>query len=443
MSAVLSPEESVSIPELEHVRRAPTALRTIRLGILGLGQVGQAVARLVPEATRLQRAGFRFRVVGALVRDLDRPRPCIQPSRLATHPSAFLRNTYDVVIEALPTIEPARTLVARLLGRGVPVVSANKALVAAHGRELIALAARRGTSFRYEASALAGVPFLGALAARPLVSDIEHFTAIVNGTSNFILSKLEHEGWSFEEALADAQRLGLTEPDPSRDLDGLDAADKVSLLATLFGWGSLSADVIDVQGIREITARDLEAAASLDATVKPIVFAARDATVEAFIGPALLPTRHPLAGLSGTLSGIQLSGRYVRDLFFSGPGAGPEVTAATLLDDAVEALRFSGAAAGAAGASGAAGAAGTFDQARIESPTTQWFLRLRFPGVVPHTTALAAIVRSQGLEATRVTDAIGDARWLRLKPATRADINRAISVIARTHRIRGYAIRAI
>ena len=196
MSAVLSFDEAVSTTEIDRVPRATPALLTIRVGILGLGQVGQAVARLVPTATRLRDAGFRFRVVSALVRDIDRPGRCVRPSRLTTNPSAFLRGNCDVVIEALPTVEPARSLVARLLGRGVPVVSANKALIAAHGSELIALAAKRGTWFRYEASALAGVPFLGVLAARPLVSDIDSFTAIVNGTSNFILSKLEDEGWS-------------------------------------------------------------------------------------------------------------------------------------------------------------------------------------------------------------------------------------------------------
>ena len=435
MPAVLSPEEAISIPEIEQVPRKTPALKPIRLGILGLGQVGQAVARMAPEATRLTDAGFDFRVVGALVRDIDRPRRCIRPSTLTTNASAFLRGDYDVVIEALPTIEPARMLVGRLLGRGIPVVSANKALIATHGSELVALAARRGTWFRYEASALAGVPFLGALAARPLVSDIDGFTAIVNGTSNFVLSKLE-EGWTFDEALADAQALGLTEPDPSRDLDGLDAADKVSLLATLFGWGSVPADAVDVQGIRDITARDFEAGALLDATIKPIVWSTRRGpALEAFIGPALVSRRHPLAGLSGTLGGIQLAGRYVSDLFFSGPGAGPEITAATLLDDAVEAVSSV--------PRSPREPVGPSRPLTISSPATEWFVRMRFPGVVPDASAATAILQRHGLEATRSTDPIGDARWLRLKPATRAEIDRAICVIARTHRINCHAIRAI
>ena len=267
------------------MRLRPAGHRLVKVGIVGLGQVGQAVARLAPSATRLHDSGLRFKVVGALVRDVDKPRRCARP-RLTSNPAAFLRGNYDVVIEALGTIEPARSIVSRVLGRGVPVVTANKALVAAHGPELSSLAARRGTTFRYEASALAGVPFLGALAARPLVSDVQRFTAVVNGTSNFILSRLEREGHDFASALADAQALGLTEPDPSRDLDGRDAADKLSLLASLFGWGTLSRSRVDVQGIYDITPADLAIAAALGGTIKPIAHAAvTPSGVSAFIGP--------------------------------------------------------------------------------------------------------------------------------------------------------------
>src|SRR5262245_5516862 len=216
MSAVLDVAPDVVVPS------TPSGVRTIKVGLAGLGHVGQAVARLALEAGRLRDAGLKFRIAGALVRDVDKPRRCVRP-RLTNNPSAFLRGNYDVVIEAIGTIEPARSLVRRCLGRGIPIVTANKALVAAHGAELAALAARRGTTFRYEASALAGVPFLGALAARPLVSDVQRFTAVLNGTSNFILSKLESLRCPFDDALAEAQALGLTEPDPSRDVDGLDA----------------------------------------------------------------------------------------------------------------------------------------------------------------------------------------------------------------------------
>ena len=150
------------------------------------------------------------------------------------------------MIEALDAVEPARTLVTQLLGRGTSVVTANKALVAAHGADLESIAAARGAAFRYEATALAAVPFLGALADRPLVASVDRVLAIVNGTSNFLLSSLGEPGASFDQSLARAQELGYAEPDPSRDLDGFDAADKLLLLTSLFGWGRLSRDELDI-----------------------------------------------------------------------------------------------------------------------------------------------------------------------------------------------------
>ena len=409
--------------------------RTVRVGILGLGQVGQAVARLTPDAGRLRAAGLNLRIVGALVRDINRPRRCSKPARLTTNPAAFLRGGYDVVIEALGDVEPARTLVSRLLGRRVPVVTANKALIAAHGSELAGLAARRGTVLRYEASALAGVPFLGAFASRPLVSDVHRFAAVVNGTSNFILSALEHRGESFEQALAQAQALGLTEPDPSRDLDGRDAADKLTLLASLFGWGAISSDYLEVQGIRDITPGDFEVARTLDATIKPVVCASRtDATLSAFVGPALVPTRHPLATLAGTLSGIQCSGRYVSDLFFSGPGAGPDITAATILDDVAEAVSV-------VPAHRPSRKAPT--PLTLVSPSTEWFVRARFPGLVPESDAASQLFASVGTSVLKTSHAIGETQWLKLGAATREGLNLSLASLAHRHRIQCVAIRSL
>ena len=435
---------------------AAVPTRTIRLGIVGLGNVGQAVARLTSEVQHLKSSGLRFRVAGALVRDIDRPRRCPRPSRLTTNPAAFLRGHYDVVIEALGVVEPARAIVARLLGRGIPVVTANKALVAAHGPELVALAARRGTSLRYEASALAGVPFLGALSERPFVSDVSRFVAVVNGTSNFILSTLDAERCPFDRALANAQRLGLTEPDPSRDLDGADAADKFSLLTSVFGWGRQTQSSLEVQGIRGLDAADLAAAARLDATIKPIAWAARvPSGLEAFVGPALVPARHPLASLAGSLSGIQLSGRFVSDLFFSGPGAGPDITAATILDDAVEAVSTMRRVPHCPRRA--------VDGGTLTAPVTEWFVRVRFPAVVPEASAAQTLFAAAGLPvpprgiafdslaqarevprdmmATR--DAADGTRWLRVGAASRSHVDQAIGTLRHTHRIDCHAIRAL
>jgi homoserine dehydrogenase len=411
------------------------SVRTIKIGLLGLGQVGQAVARLAADRAATEHAGLRFQVEQVLVRDVSKARRCPKPGRITSNPSAFLRGHYDVVIEALDAVEPARTLVARLLGRGTSVVTANKALVAEHGAHLASIAAARGAGFRYEATALSAVPFLGTLAERPLVASVDRVLAIVNGTSNYLLTSLAEPDASFDQALARAQELGFAEPDPSRDLDGLDAADKLLLLTALFGWGRLSREGLDVTGIRSVTADDLAAARSLGGTIKAVVSAERDATgVRAFVGPAFLPATEPLASLGGALNGIRLDGRHIGNLFFSGPGAGPDVTAATLLDDAIQAASF---------------------ERKIHerpqppsrpvfpaSPATSWFLRVTCPGVLPSSSAVAAIVAASGLPVERVTDhASTSSRWLFIAPQGRRDVDAAIAKLSSTHRIDAAAFR--
>ena len=418
-------------------------MRTIRIGLLGLGRVGQAVARLAADRGATAHAGLRFQVERALVRDLTKPRQCPDPARLTADANAFLRGSYDVVVEALDTVEPARTLVARLLGRGTSVVTANKALVAAHGAHLESIAAAHGAAFRYEATALAAVPFLGTLAARPLVASVDRVLAIVNGTSNFLLTSLAEPGVSFDGALARAQELGYAEPDPSRDLDGLDAADKLLLLTSLFGWGRLSKEVLEVSGIRTVTAGDLAAARSIGGTIKPVISAERDATgVRAFVGPAFLPSTESLASLGGALNGIRLDGRHVSNLFFSGPGAGPDVTAATLLDDAVQAASFERKIPSFVKAS--EGRHARLRPVFPSSPATPWFLRVTLPGVLPGAAAVAAIVAAAGLPVERVADySTANSRWLCIGPQGRRDLDAAIEKLLNTHRIEAAAFRRL
>jgi homoserine dehydrogenase len=414
---------------------AGSAVRTIRVGLLGLGRVGEAVASLAADRSAFAHAGLRIKVEHALVRDVSKTRRCPTPGRITSNHAVFLRGNYDVVIEALDAIEPARTLVARLLGRGTSVVTANKALVAEHGAELEAIAASRGAAFRYEATALAAVPFLGTLADRPLVASVDRLLAIVNGTSNYLLSSLGEPGVSFAQALTSAQALGYAEPDPSRDLDGLDAADKLVLLTSLFGWGRLSREALDVSGIRSVTGEDLIAARSIGGTIKPVVSAERDTTgVRAFVGPAFLPSSEPLASLGGPLNGIRLDGRHVGNLFFSGPGAGPAVTAATLLDDAVQATSY---------------ARKVHERPQPSSrpvfpssPATSWFLRVTCPGVLPAAPAVASLVAAAGLPVERVADYANEhSRWLFIAPQGRRDVDAAIARLTNTHRIDTAAFR--
>jgi homoserine dehydrogenase len=315
-------------------------MRTIRIGVLGLGNVGGAVVRSAgPAAPWIASSGLRFVFVRALVRNLNRPgRPDVP---LVDQPHAFLAGEYDLVVEALGGVEPARTLVTTLLERGTPVVTANKSLLAAAGPELAAAAARGRTQLRYEAAALAGVPFIGTLGARPLARAVDRFAGIVNGTSNFILSSMEADGLSFAEALRRAQALGLAEPDPRADIEGRDALEKLVLLIRHFG-GEVRPEAIERQGLDALDSTDLAAARALGGCLKPIVHAdLSSSVVDCFVGPAFIDDSDPLARVNGVLNGIRMDARFVRGLFFSGPGAGPDVTAATILDDIVEAARTS------------------------------------------------------------------------------------------------------
>lgn len=415
---------------------ADRSVRTIRVGILGVGQVGQAVARLAADRGATAHAGIRFQVEQGLVRDVDKLRRCPE-TRLTSNHATFLRGHYDVVIEALDKVEPARTIVARLLGRGTPVVTANKALVAQYGAQLDSIAASRGASFRYEATALAGVPFLGMLAERPLVASVDRVTAIVNGTTNFVLTSLAEAGTTFDAAVSRAQELGYAEPDASRDLDGLDAADKLLLLTSLFGWGRLSSEALDVAGVRHVTSADLAAARAAGGTIKPIVFAQRDADgVCACVGPAFLSCSEPLASLGGALNGIRLDGRHVSNLFFSGPGAGPDVTAATLLDDAVQAVTS---------------LRRIHERPKVASqavfptsPVTPWFVRLTFPGVVPSAGAIASLAAAVGLPVEQAIDFTNEqSRWLLVGPQGRRTIDAVIARLLETHRIDAAAFRRV
>ena len=386
---------------------AQNDVRTIRVGLLGLGQVGQAVARLAADRGATTHAGIRFHIEQALVRDAAKARRCPKPGRITTDPNAFLRGKYDVVVDALGAVEPARTLVARLLGRGTPVVTANQALVAAHGAHLEAIAADHGASLRFEATALAAVPFLGTFAARPLVASVDRVVAVVNGT------------------------------DSSRDADGLDAADTLLLLTSLFGWGRLSRESLEVRGTRDVTPDDLIAARSLGGTITPLVYAQRDtAGVRAFVGPAFIAANEPLASLGGSLNGIRLDGRHISNLFFSGPAAGPDVTAATLLDDVAQ----------------AASGERRRDQRRAApqrpvfaaSPATRWFVRVTFPGIVPPRQAVATLVAAAGLYVDAVCDhASENSCWLIVGPHGRRDLDAALARLVATHRVHTAAFRRI
>ncbi|MGH9312353.1 MAG: homoserine dehydrogenase [Vicinamibacterales bacterium] len=427
-------------------------MRTIRIGLLGLGRVGSAVVRAAgPAAPWIAPSGLALIFERALVRDVNRPgRPPNIP--LVDHPHAFLAGDYGLVVEALGGVEPARSLVAALLERGTPVVTANKSLLAAAGEELAAAAARGRTALRYEASALAGVPFLGTFSTRPLVRAVERFAGIVNGTSNYILSAMEADRLSFADALSRAQALGLAEPDPRADVEGRDAAEKLVLLLRHLGARGVRREAIETEGIAGLDAADLEIARAFGGRLKPIVHARLrpripadqhgSPTVECFVGPAFVEASDALSEVSGALNGIRLDGRFVRGLFFSGPGAGPDVTAATILDDIVEAVtgdpRTS---------SDPLGLARTSSHPLVHAPDSRWFIRFDFPSRAPVWPLVSDLLAAKGVWLGRTSTPRagpgGERLWALTHAASRQSIDAALRSLAGAIGARTLALRVL
>ncbi|MEO6239082.1 MAG: homoserine dehydrogenase [Vicinamibacterales bacterium] len=324
-------------------RAASRTPATCRIGLLGLGNVGSAFARHVREsAPHLARRGFVPLVSTALVRSTAPSRAAaVYVDAVTDDVDDFFAEPVDVIVEALGGVEPAYTLVRRALDRGIPVVTANKSLIAAYGEELAHVARRRATALRFEASCIAGVPFLGMFARRPLAARASGVTAILNGTSNSILTAMT-SGETFDVALANAQRLGFAEPDPSMDISGADAAEKLTILIRLFGRLLVDPAALPLDGIDNIEPADIAAAAAFGGAIRPVAQAAwSDRAVQAFVGPAFVGGAHPLARVGGVTNGIVIApirnGHGVQGAqCFIGPGAGPDVTAATLLDDVAE-----------------------------------------------------------------------------------------------------------
>jgi homoserine dehydrogenase len=309
----------------------------LRIGLLGLGNVGSAVARVARAASDLlETRGFDLDPVAALVRTPSPARAAAASlACLTDDPEVLFAQPLDVIVEAIGGVEPAQALVRRALTSGIPVVTANKTLVAAHGEALTGIARANGVGFRYEAACIAGVPFLGTFARRPLAARARGLTAILNGTSNAILSDIA-AGSSFPAALERAQRLGLAEPDPTMDISGRDAAEKLTLLARLFGSLCVRCDELHISGIADVDPIDLRAAQELGGVLKPIAHASWSGRLfDAFVAPAFLPQAHPLGSISGRTNGILIDSVGGRQLF-AGPGAGPDVTAAAILDDVCE-----------------------------------------------------------------------------------------------------------
>jgi homoserine dehydrogenase len=406
--------------------------RAINVALLGFGCIGSAVARLAA------RSPHQIQIVAALVRHPERARPDAPdgPFVLTRDVDALLSRSPDVIVEVLGQLEPARTIVSEALGRGIAVVTANKSLVAAHGDELLEISARTGAPLLYEASVLAGVPFLGAFSTRQHASAVTRVIGIVNGTSNFILSTMERARVDCDRALEEAQRLGYAEPDPRNDIDGIDAAEKLAVMLRHFGFGNVGPRDVEIAGISGLRACDFVLSRDLGGVVKPIVWAERrDGKVSAFVGPAFVRSTHRLAGIAGVENAVLLRNEY-GELFYSGPGAGPAPTAATILDDVIQAATASGSL-----------QRPPVDRARAaaQTPGTGWFVRLSGP-TLPEGNEIADLLGSHGVwlrQSSETSTSEGTAFGLLTFACSRARLESALEALAAASSCQTFAMRTL
>ncbi len=292
--------------------------------------------------TLTRRCGAVLVPVRALVRDLSKDRGAdVPPGFLTTDPAAVLEDPeIDIVIEAMGGVTAALKYSLGALRAGKNVVSANKDLIAEHGQELFAAAESSGADLLFEASVGGGIPIIRPLKQCLVGNHIDEVMGIVNGTTNYILTKMNAGNGGFGAALAEAQRMGYAEADPSSDVDGLDAARKVAILASVAFTSRVTFDHVYREGIAKVTAEDVKYARELGGTIKLLAIAREvDGAVEVRVHPAIIPQTHPLAGVGGVFNAIFVKGDAVGDLMFYGRGAGELPTASAVVGDVVEVAR--------------------------------------------------------------------------------------------------------
>jgi homoserine dehydrogenase len=318
----------------------------VGVGLLGYGTVGAAVGRMLAESgDEIERAtGHRLRVVRALVRDADKERFFPPTDGVLTTDFASIRDdpSVHVVAEVMGGVQPAGDYVRDLLRAGKPVVTANKQLVARDGADLFATASAAGVQLRFEASVCAAIPVVKVLREALVVSNVHRVLGIVNGTTNFVLSRMEHGG-SYEEALAEAQALGYAEADPTDDVSGSDAAAKMAILATVAFGSRVTLDDVECRGITEVESVHVSAAAQLGMVVRLVGIATlADSRVDVRVQPALVERSHPLAAVEGAFNAVMLQGDAIREITLEGPGAGGIETASAVVADLVSVVGTAG-----------------------------------------------------------------------------------------------------
>lgn len=321
--------------------------RTLRIALLGAGSVGSQVARLLLEQREelAARIGAPIELIGIAVRNPEAPRDVELPRELFTSEAEDLILSADLVVELIGGIEPARRYITLALNSGADVVSANKALIAAHGPELFDLAERVGAQLYYEAAVAGAIPIIRPLRDSLAGDRVDRILGIVNGTTNFILDRMHSRGDSLEEALRVATELGYAEADPTADIEGYDAQQKAAILAAIAFHSHVPVDAVYREGITAISSEQIAEARRAGYVVKLLAICERVTdnagrqAISARVHPALIPAEHPLAAVRGGNNAVFVQAASAGSLMFYGAGAGGVQTASAVLGDVVTAAR--------------------------------------------------------------------------------------------------------
>ncbi len=317
--------------------------KMVKAALLGLGTVGSGVNKLIQEQQEemANKAGAPIEIEAVLVHDIHKKREGIDPALLTDRWEDIINNEeIEIVIEVMGGIEPAKTMILEALNSGKSVVTANKDLVAEYGGGLLDAADNNGVDFLFEAAVGGGIPIIRPLKQCLAANEIDEVVGIVNGTTNYILTKMAEEGMDFEEALAKATELGYAEADPTADIEGLDAGRKIAILASIAFHSRVVFSDVYTEGITKITSKDITYAKELGYAIK-LLAAARNTPegIEAAVYPMLLPKQHPLAAVRDSFNAVFVHGDAVDDAMFYGRGAGQMPTASAVMGDVIDVVR--------------------------------------------------------------------------------------------------------
>ncbi|MCX8528110.1 MAG: homoserine dehydrogenase, partial [Candidatus Nanopelagicales bacterium] len=314
----------------------------IRIALLGGGSVGAQVARLLQEnaADLAQRIGAPVELTAVAVRDASKPRPGIPAHVLTTDAAAVAASGADIVVEVMGGIEPARSLILSAMAHGSSVVTANKALLASDPSPLYRAAREAGVDLYFEAAVAAAIPLIRPLRESLAGDRVTKVMGIVNGTPNYMLTRMDEDGIEFGEAFEEAGELGYLEADPSLDVDGHDAAAKAAILAELAFHTRVTLAQVATEGIREVDSEDVEAARDMGFVIKLLAVAERNENgVIVRVHPTMVPRTHPLATVNGSFNAVFVEAEAAGEMMFYGRGAGGAQTASAVLGDVVSAAR--------------------------------------------------------------------------------------------------------